>query len=175
MYESILSARVKESVTIQINQRKLTFEEYLSYEDNTDNSYELTDGELIARPPESEPNTAIANYLFLVLVNVGTPWRLIKTHNCEIQVPMLRSGDAANRYLDLVILTAEHIPLTAANSLTFTLNIPAPQLVVKVVSPGRVGNGTTILFEGFANANELSPPPVASRSIGLLTPFSHKR
>ena len=173
MYESILSGRVKESVTIQINQRKLTFEEYLSYEDNTDNRYELTDGELIARPPELEPNTAIANYLFLVLVNVGIPWRLIKTHNCEIQVPMLR-GDAANRYLDLVILTAEHIPLTA-NRLTFTLNIPAPQLVVKVVSPGRVGNGSTILFEGFANANELSPPPVASRSIGLLTPFSHKR
>ncbi|WP_333028231.1 MULTISPECIES: hypothetical protein [unclassified Microcoleus] len=57
MYESILSARVKESVTIQINQRKLTFEEYLSYEDNTDNRYELIDGELIARPPESEPNT----------------------------------------------------------------------------------------------------------------------
>jgi Uma2 family endonuclease len=123
---------------IQINQRKLTFEEYLSYEDNTDNRYELIDGELIALPPESEPNTAIANYLFLVLVNAGIPWRLIKTHNCEIQVPILREGDAANRYPDLIILTPEHIPLTT-NRLTVTLDMPAPQLVVEVVSPGRVG------------------------------------
>lgn len=123
---------------IQINHRKLTFEEYLSYEDNTDNCYKLIYGELIALSPESEPNTAIANYLFLVLVNAGIPWRPIKTHNCEIQVPILRSGDAANRYPDLIILTPEHIPLTA-NRLTVTLDMPAPQLVVEVVSPGRIG------------------------------------
>lgn len=123
---------------IQINHRKLTFEKYLSYEDNTDNCYQLIDGELIALPPESESNTAIGNYLFLLLVNAGIPWRLIKTHNCEIQVPILRSGDAANRYPDLIILTPEHIPLTA-NRLTVTLEMPAPQLVVEVVSPGRIG------------------------------------
>ena len=62
---------------IQINHRKLTFEEYLSYEDNTDNCYKLIDGELNALSPESEPNTAIANYLFLVLVNAGIQWRPI--------------------------------------------------------------------------------------------------
>jgi Uma2 family endonuclease len=37
-----------------------SFEEYLSYDDETDNRYELVDGELIALPPEAEPNSAIA-------------------------------------------------------------------------------------------------------------------
>ena len=44
---------------IQAHKQKLTFEEYLTYEDDTDNRYELIDGELITLPPESEPNNAI--------------------------------------------------------------------------------------------------------------------
>ncbi len=122
----------------QAQKQKLTFEEYLTYEDDTDNRYELIDGELVTLPPESEPNNAIVSYLFLVLVNSGIPWRCIKTHMCEIQVPILREGDAANRYPDLVVLRPEHILLTA-NRLTITLDMPPPQLVVEVVSPGRIG------------------------------------
>jgi Uma2 family endonuclease len=41
---------------IQVHKRKLTFEEYLSYEDSTDNRYELIDGELVTLPPESGLN-----------------------------------------------------------------------------------------------------------------------
>jgi Uma2 family endonuclease len=122
----------------QVHKQKLTFEEYLTYEDDTDNRYELIDGELVTLPPESEPNTAIVSYLFLVLVNTGIPWRWIKLHICEIQVPILREGDAANRYPDLVVLQPEHILLTASR-LTITQTMPPPQLVVEVVSPGRVG------------------------------------
>jgi Uma2 family endonuclease len=123
---------------IQAHKQKLTFEEYLTYEDDTDNRYELIDGELVTLPPESEPNTAIVSYLFLMLVNSGIAWRCIKLHICEIQVPILREGDAANRYPDLVVLQPEHILLTASR-LTVTLDMPPPQLVVEVVSPGRVG------------------------------------
>ncbi|NES25719.1 MAG: hypothetical protein F6K41_44210 [Symploca sp. SIO3E6] len=39
---------------------KLTFEQYLEYNDHTDNRYELFDGELIKMPPESGENTCIA-------------------------------------------------------------------------------------------------------------------
>ena len=123
---------------IQAHKQKLTFEEYLTYEDDTDNRYELIDGELVTLPPESEPNTAIVSYLFLMLVNSGIAWRCIKLHICEIQVPILREGDAANRYPDLVVLRPEHILLTASR-LTVTRTMPPPQLVVEVVSPGRVG------------------------------------
>ena len=124
---------------VQVQIKKLTFDEYLSYSDNTDKRYELIDGELIALPPESEPNNFIANYLFFYLASSGlVPLRLIKTHNCEVQVAVLRSGDAANRYPDLIILEPEHIPLTA-NRLTITFDMLPPRLVVEVVSPGRVG------------------------------------
>ena len=124
---------------VQFQLKRLTFDEYLNYSDNTDNRYELIDGELIALPPESEPNNFIANYLFFYLASSGlVPLRLIKTHNCEVQVAVLRSGDAANRYPDLIILEPEHIPLTA-NRLTITFDMLPPRLVVEVVSPGRVG------------------------------------
>ncbi|MCW6049314.1 Uma2 family endonuclease [Lyngbya sp. CCAP 1446/10] len=124
---------------IQAHKPKLTFEEYLTYEDDTDNRYELINGELITLPPESGPNNFIANYLLFTLASSGfIPLMLIRTHMCEIQVPILREGDAANRYPDLVILQPEHILLTASR-LTITLDMPPPQLVVEVVSPGRVG------------------------------------
>jgi Uma2 family endonuclease len=123
----------------QAHKQKLTFEEYLTYEDDTDNRYELIDGELVRLPPESGPNNFIANYLLFTLASSGfIPLRLIGTHICEIQVPILREGDAANRYPDLVVLQPEHILLTATR-LTITQTMPPPQLVVEVVSPGRVG------------------------------------
>ncbi|MGL5065256.1 MAG: hypothetical protein ACRC62_35245 [Microcoleus sp.] len=53
---------------IQTHQPKLTFEEYLRYEDDSDNRYELIDGELIELPPESEPNCFIARYLLFAEV-----------------------------------------------------------------------------------------------------------
>ncbi|MEG4276361.1 Uma2 family endonuclease [Microcoleus sp. MON1_C1] len=124
---------------VQAESKKLTFDEYLNYSNDTDQRYELIDGELIALPPESEPNNFIANYLFFYLASSGlVPLRLIKTHNCEVQVAVLRSGDAANRYPDLIILEPEHIPLTA-NRLTITFDMLPPRFVVEVVSRGRLG------------------------------------
>jgi Uma2 family endonuclease len=124
---------------IKSHKRILTFEEYLSYEDDTDNRYESIDGELIELSPESEPNCFIARYLLFVFVSQGlVPLRLISSHECEIQVPVLRSGDAANRYPDLIILAPEHILLTATR-MTITIDMPPPRLVVEVVSPGRIG------------------------------------
>ncbi|MEG5032164.1 Uma2 family endonuclease [Microcoleus sp. AT3-D2] len=131
---------------VQAQSKKLTFDEYLNYSNDTDQRYELIDGELIALPPESEPNNFIANYLFFYLASSGlVPLRLIKTHNCEVQVAVLRwrsprrgSGDAANRYPDLIILEPEHIPLTATR-LTITFDMLPPRFVVEVVSPGRLG------------------------------------
>ncbi|MBE9117917.1 Uma2 family endonuclease [Lusitaniella coriacea LEGE 07157] len=122
---------------IQIQPKKLTFEEYLKYEDGTDNRYELIEGELVPLPPESGLNSAIANYLFFVLVSTGIPLPLVHPHSCEVQVPILQPGDAANRYPDLVVLREEHWGLTQTR-LTITLDMLPPQLVVEVVSPGKV-------------------------------------
>jgi Uma2 family endonuclease len=116
--------------------KKLTFEEYLDYDDGTDNRYELVDGELIALPPESEPNDWFAQFLFLKLVEIGVPPRLVRPHTCEIQVPVLQLGDPQNRYPDLAVLRPEHLALTQKR-LTIKLDMPPPVFVVEVVSPGR--------------------------------------
>ncbi|KAM3101755.1 Uma2 family endonuclease [Phormidesmis sp. 146-12] len=113
-----------------------TFEEYLAYDDGSDNRYELVDGALIKLPPESELNDSIANFLFLKFAALGIPFRLIRPGKCEIQVPVLHKQDAANRYPDLVILDEVHLTLTQKR-LTIKIDMPPPLLVAEVVSPGR--------------------------------------
>lgn len=116
-----------------------SFEEYLSYDDGTENRYELIDGELFALPPEAEPNSAIAVFLLLKIIESGVSFRLVKVNTCEVQVPVLRSGDAQNRYPDLVVLREEHLALTQ-NRLTIKMDMPPPRFVAEVVSPGRTNH-----------------------------------
>ncbi len=49
----------------------LTLEEYLLYDDDTENRYELVDGKLIVMPPESDRNNLIALYLPVEVVSPG--------------------------------------------------------------------------------------------------------
>ncbi|MBD1822708.1 Uma2 family endonuclease [Cyanobacteria bacterium FACHB-DQ100] len=121
-----------------------TFEEYLEFDDGTDNRYELIDGELFALPPESEPNDFIPNLLLLKLVEAGVPPRLIRPHTCEVQVPVLQREDAANRYPDLVILDQVHLALTQKR-LTILIDAPPPQLVVEVLSPGKANRDRDLI------------------------------
>ena len=83
-----------------ITRSKLTFADYLTYDDGTEQRYELIDGELIALPPEAEPNSWIALNLCYALSAVINR-RLLRPHHCEVQVPVLQSGDAQNRFPDL--------------------------------------------------------------------------
>ncbi len=131
----------------QTTVRFASFEEYLFYSDAVpmDGHYELVDGVLAQWPPESEPNNWIADNLqFLLAIANILPRRLIKTHSCEVQVPVLQPKDAANRYPDLVVLRPEHLELTQRR-LTITLDMPPPRLIVEVVSwichCGRVSYG----------------------------------
>lgn len=121
-----------------------TFEEYLEFDDGTDDRYELIDGELFALPPESEPNDYIANLLFLKLVEAGLPPRLVRPGKAEIQVPVLQKGDAANRYPDFLILEEAHLSLTRKR-LTIKLDAPPPQLVAEVLSPGKANRDRDLI------------------------------
>jgi len=118
-----------------------SFAEYLAWSNDPEHAmagqFELVDGELVEVPPESEFNNWIARCLMFAIADSGqiAP-RLIIIHSLELQVPTLQSGDSANRYPDLVILRPEHIPLTQKR-LTITLEMPPPQLVAEVVSPGK--------------------------------------
>ncbi|NES20997.1 MAG: Uma2 family endonuclease [Symploca sp. SIO3E6] len=110
---------------------KLTFEQYLEYNDRTDKRYELVNGELVEVPPESELNGWIAEWLMYKLAKLVHP-RLVRVNSYELQV----LGKTQNRYPDLVVLRGEHLELTKKRQ-TITLYMPPPQLVVEVVSPYR--------------------------------------
>lgn len=114
---------------------KLTFADYLAQDDGTGNRYWLIDGALVPVPPESELNDFYANWLQVQLAAfVGL--RRVRTHTCEVQVPVLRLTDPANRFPDLVVLREEHLELTRKR-LTITREMPPPLLIAEVVSPGR--------------------------------------
>jgi Uma2 family endonuclease len=70
---------------IQAKQRFLSFEEYLSYDDGTENLYELFNGELIEVPPESGLNVEIANLLFAIFLPL-VGYRRLRGHGLELEV-----------------------------------------------------------------------------------------
>ncbi len=111
----------------------LTLEEYLAYNDGTDNRYELVDGILVNMPPESDRNNLIALYLlteFLKLI----PIQLIRHKDTEIVVTGNRTRV---RIPDLMILTEELLAAIGGRRATITSDMPSPVLVVEVVSPGK--------------------------------------
>lgn len=114
--------------------QKMTLEEYLNYDDGTDTLYELVNGELVVMPPESELNRRIAAFLFACFLQQGIPpYRL--TMKTEIVVSGSR---ATTRLPDLMLLSEElATALTGASRSTVMMDMPPPQLVVEVVSPGR--------------------------------------
>lgn len=120
----------------QAKPRFATFEEYLSYSNDLEGRFQLIDGELIKLPPESRFNSTIAVRILLAFIKAGIAVELIHPGKCEVQVPILRKGDAANRFPDLVVLRPEHLEVTQRR-LTSTLDMPPPRLVVEVVSPGK--------------------------------------
>lgn len=117
-----------------ITSQKMTLEEYLNYDDGTDTRYELVNGELVVMPPESELNRRIAAFLFAYFLQQGiAPYRL--TMKTEIVVSGSR---ATTRLPDLMVLSEElATALEGANRSTVMIDMPPPQLVVEVVSPGR--------------------------------------
>ena len=117
---------------IQVKPRFQSFEEYLSYDDGTDNLYELFNGELLEVPPESGKNVQIANRLFLAFaLLIGTD--RVRGHGLELEV----RGEPRNRYPDLTVIREEHIQQLAKRN-TLRLTMAPPLLVIEVVSPGEL-------------------------------------
>ncbi|MGK7945143.1 MAG: Uma2 family endonuclease [Microcystaceae cyanobacterium] len=117
---------------LQVKQRFQSFNDYLSYDDGTDNLYELYNGELIKMPPESGINIQIANRLFLKFaLLLGTD--RVRGQGLELEV----QGEPRNRYPDLTIIREEHIQQLAKRN-TIRLSMSPPLLAIEVVSPGEL-------------------------------------
>ncbi|MCC5635837.1 Uma2 family endonuclease [Nostoc sp. CHAB 5844] len=114
--------------------RKLTFKEYLAYDDGTDARYELVDGELVEMPPESDRNNLISLYLLSQFLKF-VPIQFIRHKDTELVVAGNRTRV---RLPDFMILTQELLEAIALKRATITTDMPSPALVVEVVSPGKV-------------------------------------
>ncbi len=114
--------------------QRMTLAEFLDYDDGSEATYELENGELIAMPAESEINRRIAMFLLIHLSQSGiAPERL--TLKTEIVVTGSR---ASVRIPDLMFLSEEGAAaLEGAKRSTILPEMPPPLLAVEVVSPGQ--------------------------------------
>jgi Uma2 family endonuclease len=114
--------------------QKMTLEEFLAYDDGTDNLYELENGELIWMPSESEINRRIAMFLLAYLLRQGIPsYRL--TMKTEVAVSGAR---VSVRLPDLLVLSEELATILEGASRSIVLmDMPPPLLAVEVVSPNQ--------------------------------------
>lgn len=112
----------------------MSLEEFLNFDDGTDARYELEDGRLLFMPTESEINRRIASFLYVYFAQLGISFARL-TMKTEIVTVASRS---TVRIPDLMILTEELArAMRGASRSLVTLEMPPPQLVVEVVSPGR--------------------------------------
>ena len=117
---------------VPVTRRLMTLEEYLTYQDGTDTRYELVNGELVEMPSESDLNNAIAILLILAFAQHAP------SHWLRRGTEIVVSGSCATtRVPDVMVLTEESaVALVGAPHSIILLDMPSPQLVVEVVSPG---------------------------------------
>ena len=113
---------------------KITFEEFLAYDDGTDRLYELENGALVTMPAESELNRRIAMFLVATFLKLDLPFERLSMRT-ELAVSSTR---VSVRVPDLVLFSEEGVlALNGAARSLVLLDMPPPLLVVEVVSPGQ--------------------------------------
>ncbi len=110
-----------------------SFEEYLAADpsDLPEGRFEYWDGALIEVMTESLFNDAIANYLYLLLIQSGIYHELVRPGRVEVAVP----GRPKTRYPDLTVLDEVHLSILKKRA-TIPADVLPPRLVVEVVSSG---------------------------------------
>ena len=95
--------------------RFASFEEYLTADssDLPDGRCEYWDGELIEVMSESLVNEATANYLYLLLVQMGIYYKLLSPGKVQIVV----NGKPRTRFPDLTVLDDAHLVLMKSSTL----------------------------------------------------------
>lgn len=124
----------------QAKSRFRTFEEYAASDpsDLPECNYELVDGVIVEMGAERPENIVIASFLFAMLLP-HCPYYLLH-RGTEIAVS---STEVTSRYPDLLVLTEAGLAALLAQSQSRSLissDMPAPALVVEVVSPGEPGS-----------------------------------
>jgi Uma2 family endonuclease len=120
-----------------ITYQKLTFNEYLNYQDNTDNSYELVEGELIPMSLGTGKHGAIAKRLERFfddeITRLELPW-IAQRFSVGLRSPRGGRWDTS-RIPDVTVLPLEQWDSLGDREAVIDLNEEPPLLVVEIVSP----------------------------------------
>lgn len=121
-----------------VTTQKFTFEEYLAYEDGTDNRYELVNGELVLMSVAKIIHTLIIEFLIgqikLALSKEQAQYR-VSPSGIGIRSP--RGGRLdTSRIPDITVLPSEQVrEMLGRTAAVIDFGEPPPLLVVEVVSP----------------------------------------
>ncbi len=124
-----------------VTTQKLTFEEYLTYEDGTDTRYELVDGELKPMSVGTGIHAFIIDFLADRFKEVLSDIEAAHGQSCKvlagsIGVQSPRGGrQNTSRIPDITILPLDQALSMLNREAVIGLNEPPPLLVVEVVSP----------------------------------------
>ncbi len=121
-------------MTTTIVRQKMTYEDFLNYEDDSDYLYELEDGKLIQMASESEINLQIGMFLLSYLFRLG-----FSSGDLRRDVEIAVSSKEVNvRIPDLIVRSKELSKrMKGQKRSLITLDMPAPSLVVEIVSPNQ--------------------------------------
>jgi Uma2 family endonuclease len=113
--------------------KRMSLEEYLTYDDGTDTRYELVDGVLVEMGAESTINTRIAVFLIMAMARLRLEADRIGIKQ-KIQV---KSKYVSARDPDLIIHSEDSaLAIEGRKEACLKLDEPNPLLVIEVVSPG---------------------------------------
>jgi Uma2 family endonuclease len=116
--------------------RRMSLEDYLTYDDGTDTRYELVDGVLVEMGVESTINTWIAMYLAFAFGALGVPPNRVGIKQ-KIEVT---SSYVSARDPDLIIHTEDSaLAIKGRKEACLKLLEPNPMIAIEVVSPGEPG------------------------------------
>jgi Uma2 family endonuclease len=137
-------------------QKRMSLEEYLTYDDGTETRYELVDGVLVAMGAESTINTLIAMYLAFVFADLGIPrYRFGIKQKIQVDSQYVSARDP-----DLIVHTAESFAaIEGLPEACLKLNDSNPLIVIEVVSPG------TESTDNYKRDYERKPNEYAARGI----------
>ena len=115
-----------------ITERLFTFEEYLAYDDDPDNRYELVDGRLVLMNPPTFRHLLIAKFiereLEVEINRLGLPYLCLREAG-------VRTGWRKSRLTDVYVVTIEQVREVLDQS---AVSQTPPLLAVEVVSPDSV-------------------------------------
>lgn len=113
--------------------QKLTYEEYLQYDDGTDTHYEYDDGDLIEMPPAIRLHRKIAQFLEECfrreIESIKKQWETARA-DAGVKTRKL-NGKMATRFPDLMVFDATTLDSNEVDILDF-----APEMAIEIVSKG---------------------------------------